>query len=239
MKNVAIKLSNISKKYSLYHEKPTLVENILLRKKKEEFFALKEIDLTVGEGESVGIVGANGSGKTTLLKIISGITAPTKGSVYTNGRVVSLIELGAGFHPELTGEENIFLNGLLVGMTKDEIRRVYKKIISFADIGKFIDAPLYTYSEGMKLRLSYSIVAHTDPDIILLDENLAVGDQNFREKSYRKIKEFIERGKTVVLVSHYLDLIRDNCKRAVWIDNAAVVGDGDTEKVIGVYKRKN
>src|SRR3989304_6408892 len=171
MNDIAVKLTAVSKKYIVHHEKPTLVENILSRGKNEEFWALKDINLTIQKGEKVGIIGPNGSGKTTLLEIIAGITSSTKGKVATYGKLVSLIELEAGFHPELTGEENIFLNGLLVGMPKEEVRTKFKDIVSFADIGRFIDAPFYTYSEGMKLRLGFSILAHTSPDIVLLDEN--------------------------------------------------------------------
>jgi len=237
MNKVVIKLSRVSKKYTLYHEKPTLVENIFSRKTKEEFEALKDINLKVEKGERVGIIGPNGSGKTTLLEIITGITTPTNGVVTTNGKIVSLIELDAGFHLDLTGEENIFLNGLIIGMTKREINSKLKKIIAFADIGQFIDAPMYTYSEGMKLRLGFSVVVHTNPDILVLDETLAVGDQNFKKKSFRKIKEFFTKGKTIIIVSHYLDFLKSSCDRAIWLHKGRIKKDGKVKEVIKLYKQ--
>ena len=235
MRKVAIKLKNISKKYTLHHEKPTLVENVFYRKQTEEFWALKHLNCTINQGEKVGIIGSNGSGKTTLLEIIAGITAPTQGKVITNGKVVSLIELESGFHLDLTGEENIYLNGMLVGMSKKEIRMNIEKIVAFADIGKFIDTPFYTYSEGMKLRLGFSIVAHTNPDILLLDENLAVGDKGFRKKSFNKIKEFIEDNKTVIVVSHMLDFILETCDRVIWLEKGMIKMDNHGKVVIENY----
>ena len=211
----------------MHHEKPTLTENIFSRRRNEEFWALKDINLTIYKGDRVGIIGENGSGKTTLLEIIAGITTPTQGSVITNGRIVSLIELEAGFHPELTGEENIYLNGHLAGMSNPEIDANFAKIISFADIGEFIDAPFYTYSEGMKLRLGFSIVAHTNPDIVLLDENLAVGDKEFAKKSHKKIQEFIKKGTTLVIVSHWMQLLKEKCNRIFWLDKGRVKKTGD------------
>jgi ABC-type polysaccharide/polyol phosphate transport system ATPase subunit len=233
-KPIAIELSGICKKYILHHEKPTLVENIFRKRRNEEFWALRDIGLTIRKGERVGIIGKNGSGKTTLLEILAGITTPTKGGVETFGKIVSLIELEAGFHPELTGEENIYLNGLLVGMSKSEIDKRLKKIIAFADIGRFIDAPFYTYSEGMKLRLSFSIVTHTNADIVLLDENLSVGDREFSIKSYNKIREFIKEGKTIVIVSHRMDLLKEMCNRIVWMEEGRVKKVGGRE-LIGKY----
>ena len=232
---IAIELKNISKKYTLFHEKPTLVENILNWKKEEKFWALKDVNLKINRGEAIGVVGPNGSGKTTLLEIIAGITTPTKGLGTTIGRLVSLIELDAGFHPELTGEENIFLNGLLVGMSKEEIYENLKKIAIFADIGKFIDSPLYTYSAGMTLRLGFSVIIHANPDILVLDETMAVGDQDFRKKSYQRIQEFIKKGKTIIVVSHYLDFLKSSCERAVWLNKGKIVKDGKAEKIINLY----
>lgn len=237
MKKFVIKLNGVSKKYVFHHEKPTLVENIFSRKKREEFWALKDINLTIEKGERIGIIGANGSGKTTLLEIIAGITTPTKGDVHTRGKIVGLIELEAGFHPDLTGEENIYLNGLLVGMFKEEVRKKLKIISSFADLGSFIDVPFYTYSEGMKLRLGFSIIAHMNPDVILLDENMAVGDQRFREKSYKKIREFFEKGKTIILVSQWMDLIEEHCDRVFWLDKGEIKMEGKTKKVIRSYQK--
>jgi ABC-type polysaccharide/polyol phosphate transport system ATPase subunit len=237
MSNLAVKLSNISKKYIIHHEKPTLVENILQRKTKEEFWALKDINLSISKGEKLGIIGPNGSGKTTLLKIIAGITAPTTGSVKTYGKVVSLIELAAGFQPDLTGEENIMLNGLLIGMNKEEIRKKIKIIIKFADIGSFIDTPFYTYSSGMALRLGFSIAVHADPDILVLDENLAVGDQDFQVKSQKKMEQFFRENKTIILVSHWMNFIKKNCNFTVLLSEGGVVKQGESDYVIKYYQR--
>lgn len=235
MNDLAIKLTNITKTYQLHHEKPTLVENIFGRSKRELFTALSGINLEIKKGEKVGIIGPNGSGKTTLLKLISGITTPTKGFVKTWGKVVSLIDLSAGFHPELTGQENIFLNALLVGMGGEEVRSKYKEIVSFADIGGFIDAPLYTYSSGMKLRLGFSISIAADPDILILDEETAVGDEDFQHKSSQKINQFFKQKKTIILVSHWMDYIQEHCQKVVLMKNGELVIFDKTAKVINYY----
>lgn len=209
---IAIRLTNVSKRYTIHHEKPTLVEH-LINGKNETFWALRNINLTIRKGEKVGIIGPNGSGKTTLLKIIAGITSSTSGKLETNGKIVSLIDLEAGFHPDLTGLQNIYLNGMLLGMNKKEISEKLAEIIKFADIGQFIDVPLFTYSEGMKLRLGFSIAVNADPDILILDENMSAGDENFREKSYAQMQKFFKMGKTIIVVSHWLEYIKKNCKR--------------------------
>lgn len=213
-----ITLKNITKRYTLHHEKPTFSEQILRKQTNEKFLALSNISLTLFKGEIVGLIGSNGSGKTTLLKIITGITTPTLGTVRTKGRIVSLIDLEAGFHPELTGEENIFLNGLVIGMSKNEIKEKIKSIIEFADIGTFIDAPLFTYSQGMKLRLGFSVAVHADPDILILDEGIAVGDENFRKKSSEKIDEFFKQKKTIVIASHWIDYLEEHCTKIIWLE---------------------
>ncbi len=209
----AIILKNVSKTYVLHHEKPTFVETVIKRGHKEKFQALKKVSLQINQGEKVGIIGPNGAGKTTLLKIIAGITQPTSGQVKTYGKIVSLIDLAAGFHPELTGEENIFLNGLLIGMSKAQIKAKFKQIVAFADIGDFIDSPLYTYSSGMKLRVGFSIAVHSEPDILLLDEGISVGDERFRERAEAQIQSLFAQNKTVVMVSHQLRFIKRNCER--------------------------
>lgn len=233
---MSVIVSDVTKRYVLHHEKPTFIENVMLRGRSEVFTALHDISFTVARGEKVGIIGHNGSGKTTLLKLIAGITVPTAGTIKTRGKVVSLIELGAGFHPDLTGEENIFLSGLIVGMTRDEIKKKYKKIIAFADIDRFIDAPLFTYSDGMKLRLGFAIAAHADPDILILDEGLSAGDADFQQKSARKIEEFFQKNKTILMVSHWLDYIRERCEKIIWLDQGHIREVGDTS-VIDHYVR--
>ncbi len=186
------------------------------------------MDLTIFAGEKVGIVGPNGSGKTTLLKVIVGITNASKGSVKTAGKVVSLIDLEAGFHPDLTGEENIFLNGMIIGMTKQEIEERFAEIVAFADIGDFIDSPLYTYSEGMKLRLGFAVAVHADPDVLILDEGITVGDVNFKIKSEKKIKEFFKAKKTILVVTHWVEFLQKNCNRIITMEHGQIINDGDT-----------
>lgn len=231
-----ISLSNVTKKYQLHHEKPTFSEQILNKQRTEIFTALSDISIEFFKGEKIGIIGTNGSGKTTLLKIIAGITTPTSGKVHTVGRIVSLIDLEAGFHPELTGEENIFLNGLIVGMNKKEIKNKFKDIVNFADIGKFIDAPLYTYSEGMKLRLGFSIAVHADPDILILDEGISVGDENFQKKSSGKISEFFKLGKTIIVVTHWLEFLEKNCTKILWLEKGKIFKQGKIN-ILSEYSR--
>lgn len=233
----SIVLNKVSKCYILHHEKPTFSEQIFKRQRVESFDALTNISLTVNRGEKIGIIGSNGSGKTTLLKIITGITTPSAGSVKTFGRVVSLIEIEAGFHPELTGEENIFLNGMIIGMNKAEIKEKFSAIIEFADIGHFIDSPMFTYSEGMRLRLGFSIALNANPDILILDEGISVGDQNFREKSSMKIQELFQAHKTVVIATHWLDYLREHCTRIIWIDKGIYKKDGGIE-LLNEYEKE-
>jgi len=240
MSKLAIVLKRISKQYHLQSSnKPTLSEVMLFKKKLISYWALRNINLQVDQGERLGILGPNGSGKTTLLKIIAGITAPTSGNITVTGKIVSLIDLSAGFHPEFTGIENIYLNGLLLGMAQKEIDGKLNKIIDFADIGKFISAPLYTYSSGMALRLGFSIAVHTEPDILLLDEKMEVGDQNFKSKSSKKLKQFFQQGKTIIIVSHNLDYLSQNCNRVVWLDKGLLKLDAEASQVISAYKKIN
>lgn len=226
MRKIAINISKLTKIYQLHHEKPTLVEEILLFGKKQKFVAISDMSLKIYKGERIGIIGQNGAGKTTLLKIITGISSPNFGRVKTNGKVVSLIELGSGFHADLVGRENIYLNGLLLGMNKAEIDNKINKIIAFADIGDFIDAPLYTYSNGMKLRLGFAIAIHSEPDILILDEGFTAGDQDFREKCEARLANFFKSGKTVIMVSHWLEYLKKNCDRIIWMESGKIISDG-------------
>lgn len=218
----AIKLSGVSKQYVLHHEKPTLIENIFHLGKKETIWALKDINLEIKKGERIGIIGDNGSGKTTLLKIISGITCPTRGKVVVNGKIATLIGMEAGFHPELSGEENTYLSGLLLGMNKKEIKNNLNKIITFSGIGKFFDAPLYTYSSGMKLRLGFSIAIHSDPDIFLIDELLDIGDRGFRNKAFKAIKQLYQKRKTILHVSHNFGIISEFCQKVICFEKGKI-----------------
>ncbi len=232
---IAIQLKNVNKKYYIHHEKPTLAERIF-NGQEEEFYALKKINLTIYKGEKVGIIGANGSGKTTLLKLITGISNPTSGKISTIGKVVSLIDLEAGFHPDLTGIQNIYLNGAILGLSKKQIRSRIAEIVDFADIGKFIDAPLFTYSSGMQLRIGFAVALFSEPDVLLLDENLSVGDEDFRMKSFRKIDEYIKSKKTIVMASHDLDVMENTCKRIYCLNRGEVVFEGKSKSVISRYR---
>lgn len=213
-----ISLRNIAKKYIIHHEKPTLAENVgrILRfQANEEYWALRGVNLKIYKGEKVGFFGPNGAGKTTLLKIIAGICSPTLGTVKCRGRIISLISLESGFHSDLTGQENIFLNGLLLGMSKKEIKNNFASIVDFAGIGDFITAPLYTYSSGMKLRLGFSIAIHAQPDILLLDEVMAMGDEEFQKKSAAALERLFQSGVTVLMVSHFVDYLTEHCNRII------------------------
>ena len=231
-----IEVRNVTKIYILKHEKPTLIENILYRSNNDIHEALKDISFSVNKGERIGIIGSNGSGKTTLLKLLAGITKQHNGQITIRGRIVSLIDLSAGFHPDLTGEENIFLNGLIIGMTREELNEKKNEIIKFADIGKFIDAPLYTYSSGMNLRLGFSIAVHSNPDILLLDEGFGVGDDNFRDKANKKILQFKNEKKTIIMVSHWLKELERNCQKFLWIEKGKLKVFGGKE-VLKMYDK--
>ena len=233
MNNFAVKISKVSKKYILHHEKPTLVESLF--KKSEVFWALKDINLAVKKGEKLGIIGPNGAGKSTLLKIIAGITIPTQGKVETKGKIASLIDLEAGFHPDLTGEENIYINGLLLGMAKEQIKKNFDKIINFSGVREFIDSPLHAYSSGMKLRLGFSVAVHSDPDILIIDEIISAGDEKFRKKSYQKMQEFFKKKKTILFVSHNLDVIKKLCPQTLWLDRGKAKILGPSKRVISQY----
>ena len=233
--SLAVSLHNVSKKYSLSQERPVLLKNLFVPQKKEEVWALKNVSLSIKKGETIGIIGENGSGKSTFLKIIAGITTPTKGSVQINGRVGSLIELGAGFHQDLTGRENIYLNGTLLGFTKKELDKKYDEIVTFADIGEYIDQPIRTYSSGMTVRLGFSVAVHLDPEILLIDEVLAVGDSEFQQKSVKKMSEFKKNKKTIILVSHNMIYIKDLSDNVIWLDKGRVRNKGEPQETVSYY----
>jgi lipopolysaccharide transport system ATP-binding protein len=209
---------------------------VFRRKRDETFWALKDVSLEVKEGEVLGLIGRNGAGKTTLLKILSRITRPTAGWAEIHGRVGSLLEVGTGFHPELTGRENTFLSGAILGMTRAEITRKFDEIVAFAELEKFIDTPVKHYSSGMYVRLAFAVAAHLEPEILLVDEVLAVGDINFQKKCLGKMGDVARAGRTVVLVSHQLNQIRRLCHRVVWIEAASVRQDGSPEAVVNAYE---
>ena len=238
MKNIAIQVENMSKSFKVYYDKAnTLKEKLIFwkRSKGEVREVLKDINLTITKGETVALVGTNGCGKSTLLKLMTKIIYPTKGKIKTNGTLTSLLELGAGFHPDFTGRENIYFNASIFGLTKKEIDNRIDKIIEFSELGEFIDNPIRTYSSGMYMRLAFSIAINVDAEILLIDEILAVGDQHFIDKCYKKLEELRDSDKTIVIVSHSLDQVKRLCKRAIWIYNGRVKADGNPNDVIDEY----
>jgi len=205
--------------------------------KSEYFWALKEISFSLKRGDTLGIIGKNGTGKSTILKLIAGVMFPDEGKVTVHGNIAPLIELGAGFHFELSGRENIYLNGVILGLTRSEIDKRFGSIVKFAELEDFIDTPIKHYSSGMYMRLGFSIAVHTDPDILLVDEILAVGDEAFQRKCFKKIREIQTMDKTVVFVSHSTDLIREYCNKVMLVENGEIALLGDPSKVIAAYKR--
>nr|WP_231713071.1 ABC transporter ATP-binding protein [Arthrobacter sp. zg-Y769] len=203
----------------------------------EKFHALKGVSLSVGQGETVALLGLNGSGKSTLLKHISGVMRPDSGSVGTRGRVAGLIEVGAGFHPDLSGRDNVYLNGAILGMSEEEIDEKFDSIVEFSEIGQFIDTEVKFYSSGMYLRLAFSVAVHTNPEVFLVDEILAVGDEPFQKKCIDKIKELAGEGKTLVVVSHDLDLVSRICERGVLLEHGQIVMDGPVDDVVARLRR--
>ena len=234
----AIKVENLTKEFKLFYDKPTTLKERLVfwnRKKEDSRTVLRNINLNIKKGETVALIGTNGSGKSTLLKLMTKIIYPTKGSLITNGKLTSLLELGAGFHPDFTGRENIYFNASIFGLTKEEIERRVDEIIEFSELGEFIDSPVRNYSSGMYMRLAFSVAINVDADILLIDEILAVGDQHFQDKCFAKLKELKESDKTIVIVTHSLDQVRKLCTRAIWIYNGEVRLDGKPDEVVDEY----
>jgi ABC-2 type transport system ATP-binding protein len=206
------------------------------RKHREEFWALRDVSITIAAGSTIGLIGHNGSGKSTLLKVIGGILDPTSGSVERRGRIAALLELGAGFHPDLTGRENVFLNASVLGLSRSETQEKFKDIVDFSGIGGFIDTQVKFYSSGMYVRLAFAVAVHTDPDLLLVDEVLAVGDEAFQRKCLDKIREFQSEGRTIVLVSHSLGTVSSMCDRAVLLDRGRVVFDGEAPDAVAKFR---
>jgi len=232
----SIIIDGVRKTFTLNHAfslKDTVVSWIRRRKTTTSFEALKGLDLVIGEGESVALLGLNGSGKSTLLKLISGVMEPDDGAVLTRGRVAGLIEVGAGFHPELSGRENVFLNAAILGMKRHEIEARYDEIVAFSEIEEFIDQEVKHYSSGMFMRLAFSVAIHVELDVLLVDEILSVGDAPFREKCRLKFEELIAAGKTLVVVSHDAEMVRQLCRRGVVLRHGEIVFDGDVDSALG------
>ena len=239
----AIELTNVTKIYRRYTGrqfstlKSALLQRSLMRdlQPSETFPALTDVSFTVPKGSTYGVIGRNGSGKSTALKLVAGITKPTGGVVRVDGRISALIELGAGFHPEISGRENVFINGIMLGLTKRQIQERFDEIVEFAELREFIDAPVKTYSSGMYMRLGFAVAIHVDPDVLLVDEVLAVGDEGFTHKCLDKFSEFRRRGKTILLVTHSLNLVERFCDEALWLDAGRAQTHGDPKRVVGAY----
>jgi lipopolysaccharide transport system ATP-binding protein len=251
-----IKIENLGKKYILNHrvqEKYVALRDVLTEKAKsivrprkahfhserEEFWALKDISFEVNRGDRVGIIGRNGAGKSTLLKILSQITEPTTGRAVINGNVVSLLEVGTGFHPELTGRENIFLNGAILGMNKKEIEKKFDEIVAFSEVEKFLDTPVKRYSSGMYVKLAFAVAAHLEPDVLIVDEVLAVGDMAFQKKCLGKMEEVSGQGRTVLFVSHNMQAVQKLCKTGILLKQGSIIANGGIDSVVNKYLETN
>lgn len=235
----AVRLERVSKRYVLHKQKPFLVHDvarrILGKRSGEEFWALHDVSFEVRRGEAVALMGGNGAGKSTTLGIVARTIRPTSGAVEVYGRVGALLELGAGFHPDLTGRENIYLNASLLGLGRDEVERQFRKIVAFSELFDFIDVPLRNYSSGMQVRLGFSVAIHIQPDILLMDEVFAVGDAHFQRKCIERVMAFKEAGKTLLFVSHNPDSVRRLCERVIWLDHGRVRADGPTDDILKAY----
>lgn len=239
--NISIDVNHVTKTFKLYSDKPQTLKERLVRgfkNKTEVRTVLNDINLQIKKGETVALIGVNGSGKSTLLKLMTKIIYPNKGTLNTYGKLTSLLELGAGFHPDFTGRENIYFNAAIFGLTRKEIEDRIQNIIDFSELGDFIDSPVRTYSSGMYMRLAFSVAINVDAEILLIDEILAVGDQHFQEKCFAKLEELAKSNMTIVIVSHSLDSLRKLCDRAIWINDGEVAMDGNANKVIDAYLKE-
>src|SRR6476620_4171340 len=237
---IDLSLKQVSKRYRIRRESETAGRSLLSKlaslTRKEDFWALKDVSFEVPRGQALGIIGHNGAGKSTILKLLSRITTPTNGEIMINGRLSALIEVGSGFHPELTGRENVYLNGSILGMMRREITQKLDSIVEFAELRQFIDTPVKRYSSGMYVRLGFSIAAHLDPDILLLDEVLAVGDAAFQRKCIDRITELKKNGTTIVFISHDLRAVHQLCDRVILLKKGVIAADGDPVETIALYQ---
>lgn len=238
----AVRLEDIGVRYRVADErihtfKEYMIRWLQRRVQHRHFWALQEVNLTIARGETIGLIGHNGAGKSTLLKLVARVLRPTTGRIVVNGQVAPLLEFGAGFHPELTGRENIFLNGAILGFSHQEMEEKFNRIVDFAELWDFIDAPMRTYSSGMWARLGFAVATDIQPDILIIDEVLAVGDEAFQRKSAERMHEFRQRGATILFVSHNMATIEDMCHRAVWIDHGRINAVGAVDEVIRAYRQ--
>jgi lipopolysaccharide transport system ATP-binding protein len=237
-----IRLKNVSKRFTLQHDRPRSLQELFLgvlhitrTPSKENYWALCDVSLEVEPGEMLGIIGENGAGKSTLLKLLSRIIEPTSGTIEVSGRIGALLELGTGFHPDLTGRENVYLNGSILGFSRATLHRLFGDIVSFSEMERFIDVPVKHYSSGMMMRLGFSTAIHLQPDILLIDEVLAVGDEAFQQRCLDRINQLKHQGVTIVFVTHELRTVRSMCDRAIWLDDGHIQAEGNVERVIGQY----
>ena len=239
--DIAIKVNHVYKSFNVYYDRAnTLKERLLFigrNKKREKREILNDINIDIKKGETVALIGVNGSGKSTLLKLMTQIIFPNKGTIETHGKLTSLLELGAGFHPDFSGRENIYFNSSIFGLTKKEIDSRLEQIIEFSELGELIDNPVRTYSSGQYMRLAFSVAINVDAEILLIDEILSVGDQHFQEKCFNKMRELRKEGKTMVFVTHSMESVRNLCDRAIWLYNGIVRMDGNTDEVVDEYLR--
>lgn len=236
----AIRVSNVSKCYTVARQRPflagELIRALLLRpSSRDKHWALQDINFEVEEGESIAVIGSNGSGKSTLLSLIARTSYPTTGTIEVNGRVGPMLELGAGFHPQLTGAENIHLNASLLGLRPEEVDDKFSSIVDYADIGPFIDSPIRTYSTGMTARLGFAVLAHIDPDVLIVDEALSVGDAVFTQKCHRTMQRMLQSGKTMFLVSHDMQTVKRLCNRTIWLHEGRLRAQGATSDIVDQY----
>lgn len=239
MTEPAVIVDNLSKKFRLYKERNQTLKSAVMRGRKtvaEEFWAVKNVSFEVPKGQTFGLIGRNGSGKSTLLKTLARILHPDEGSITMNGKAASLLEVGSGFHPELSGRENVFLNGSILGLSKKEVAARFDNIVSFSGVGKFIDQPVKNYSSGMYVRLGFSVAIHVEPDILVVDEVLSVGDGAFRKKSSQKFRDFTKSGRTVILVTHSMSQVREMCDQVAWLDQGRLKMVGDARDVAKEYE---
>lgn len=239
--DIAIRVNHVYKSFNVYYDRAnTLKERLLFfgkRNRKEKRKILNDINVNIRKGETVALIGVNGSGKSTLLKLMTKIIYPNKGTIETKGKLTSLLELGAGFHPDFSGKENIYFNASIFGLTRKEIDDRLEKIIEFSELGEYIDNPVRTYSSGMYMRLAFSVAINVDAEILLIDEILSVGDQHFQEKCFEKMRQLRKEGKTMVFVTHSMESVKQLCDRAIWLYEGQVKMDGNTEEVVAEYLR--
>lgn len=239
--DIAIKVDHVYKSFNVYYDRAnTLKERLLFigrNKKREKREMLNDINIDIKKGETVALIGVNGSGKSTLLKLMTQIIFPNKGTIETHGKLTSLLELGAGFHPDFSGRENIYFNSSIFGLTKKEIDSRLEQIIEFSELGELIDNPVRTYSSGQYMRLAFSVAINVDAEILLIDEILSVGDQHFQEKCFNKMRELKKEGKTMVFVTHSMESVRNLCDRAIWLYDGKIRMDGNTNEVVNEYLR--